>query len=198
MLKKALFLLSIIFATVTTHAQTADEVYNQYLDFNLARLQGETDKALTLGQDLIPNVDKLKDNTRISFYYAIGNLFENDSQSVKAVEYYEKVAAAVPNYYVVQRALGYLYMKQVNEISDKLNAAKSDINENKRLTALYIAAAKKALPHLEKAQACDPNDDTLALIKLLYKNTRDIQGAATLNTRLKELSKNCIDLLDDK
>jgi tetratricopeptide (TPR) repeat protein len=198
MLKKVLLLLSIIFAAVTTHAQTADEVYNQYLDFNLARLQGETDKALTLGQDLIPNVDKLKNNARISFYYSIGNLFENDNQSVKAVEYYEKVAAAVPNYYVVQRALGYLYMKQVNEISDKLNTAKSDINENKRLTALYIAAAKKALPHLEKAQACDPNDDTLALIKLLYKNTNDTQSAATLNTRLKDLSKNCIDLLDDK
>ncbi|WP_299470471.1 hypothetical protein [Mucilaginibacter sp.] len=198
MLKKALFLLSITFAAVTTQAQTADEVYNQYLDFNLARLQGETDKALTLGQNLIPNVDKLKQNARISFYYSIGNLFENDSQSVKAIEYYEKVAAAVPNYYVVQRALGYLYMKQVNEISDKLNAAKSDINENKRLTALYIAAAKKALSHLEKAQACDPNDDTLALINLLYKNTNDAQGAATLNTRLKELSKNCIDLLDDK
>ncbi|MCQ6958497.1 tetratricopeptide repeat protein [Mucilaginibacter aquariorum] len=198
MLKKALLLLSIIFAAVTTHAQTADEVYNQYLDFNLARLQGETDKALTLGQDLIPNVDKLKENARISFYYSIGNLFENDSQSVKAVEYYEKVAAAVPNYYVAQRALGYLYMKQVDEISDKLNAAKSDVNENRRLTALYIAAAKKALPHLEKAQACDPNDDTLALIKLLYKNTKDTQGAATLNARLKELSKNCIDLLNDK
>jgi len=198
MLKKALLVLSIIFAAVTTHAQTADEVYNQYLDFNLARLQGETDKALTLGQDIIPNVDKLKENARISFYYSIGNLFENDSQSVKAVEYYEKVAAAVPNYYVVQRALGYLYMKQVNEISDKLNAAKSDLNENKRLTALYIAAAKKALPHLEKAQACDPNDDTLTLIKLLYKNTKDTQGAATLNSRLKELSKNCIDLLNDK
>jgi tetratricopeptide (TPR) repeat protein len=198
MLKKALVLLSIVFATVTTQAQTADEVYNQYLDFNLARLQGETDKALTLGQDLIPNVDKLKQNARISFYYSIGNLFENDSQSVKAVEYYEKVAAAVPNYYVVQRALGYLYMKQVDEISDKLTAAKSDVNENKRLTALYIAAAKKTLPHLEKAQACDPNDDTLALIKLLYKNTKDTQGAATLNARLKELSKNCIDLLDDK
>ena len=198
MLKKTLLLLSIIFAAVTTQAQTADEVYNQYLDFNLARLQGETDKALTLGQDIIPNVDKLKENARISFYYSIGNLFENDSQSVKAVEYYEKVAAAVPNYYVVQRALGYLYMKHVEAISDKLNAAKSDINENKRLTALYIAAAKKALPHLEKAQACDPNDDTLALIKLLYKNTKDTQGAATLNARLKELSKNCIDLLNDK
>ena len=198
MLKKALLILLISFSAVAVHAQTADDVYNQYLDFNLARLQGEKDKALTLGQDIIPNADKLKENVRNNFYYSIGNLFENDGQSVKAVEYYEKVAAAVPNYYVVQRALGYQYMKHVNELSAKINAAQSDINENKRLTALYIAAAKKALPYLEKAQACDPNDDTLTLIKTLYKNIKDTQGLATLNTRLSALSKNCVDLLDDK
>jgi tetratricopeptide (TPR) repeat protein len=198
MLKKALLILFISFSAVAAHAQTADEVYNQYLDFNLARLQGEADKALNLGQDIIPNADKLKVNVRNNFYYSIGNLFENDGQSVKAIEYYEKVAAAVPNYYVVQRALGYQYLKQVDGLSAKINAAQSDINENKRLTMLYVAAVKKALPYLEKAQACDPNDDTLALIKTLYKNIKDQQGLATLNTRLQVLSKNCIDLLDDK
>ncbi|MET3979243.1 tetratricopeptide (TPR) repeat protein [Mucilaginibacter sp. UYP25] len=198
MFKKFILLSFILFAAITTHAQTADEVYNKYLDFNLHRLQGENDVALTLGQDLIPNVDKLKQNARVSFYYSIGNLFENDGQSVKAIEYYEKVDAAVPNYYVVQRALGYLYLKDVEAITTKLNAAKSDINENKRLIALYSAAAKKALPHLEKAQACDPDDDTLSRIKSLYKNMNDAQGAATLTARLKALSKNCIDLLDDK
>jgi tetratricopeptide (TPR) repeat protein len=198
MLKKALLILFISFSAVAARAQTADEVYNQYLDFNLARLQGETDKALNLGQDIIPNADKLKVNVRNNFYYSIGNLFENDGQSVKAIEYYEKVAAAVPNYYVVQRALGYQYLKQVDDLSAKISAAQSDINENKRLTTLYVAAVKKTLPYLEKAQACDPNDDTLALIKTLYKNIKDQQGLATLNTRLLALSKNCIDLLDDK
>jgi hypothetical protein len=72
----------------------------------------------------------------------------------------------VPNYYVVQRALGYQYLKQVNTLSDQVNAAQSDAGENKRLTVLYTAAAKKTLPYLEKAQACDPNDETLTLIKL--------------------------------
>jgi tetratricopeptide (TPR) repeat protein len=198
MFKRATLLIFTIFIALSTHAQTADDMYNKYLDFNLARLQGETDKAIDLGQDIIPNVDKLKENVRNNFYYSIGNLFENDGQSVKAIEYYEKVVAAVPNYYVAQRALGYQYMKQVTDISAKLNAAQSDINENKRLTALYVTAAKKALPHLEKAQACDPNDETLTLIKTLYKNIKDPQRLATLNTRLKALSKNCIDLLDDK
>lgn len=198
MFKKLLLLSSIVFVAFATQAQTTDEVYNKYLDFNEARMYQNTDKALTLGQDIIPNADKLKEGTRLNFYYAIGNLFENDGQSVKAIEFYQKVANAVPDYYVAQRALGYLYLKNVQDITTKLNAAKSDINENKRLTALYATAAKKALPYLEKAQACDPTDDTLAIIKSLYKNMGDTQGAATLNTRLKALSKNCIDLLDDK
>lgn len=198
MLKKALLFISILFSSVAVKAQTADDVYNLYLDFNLARLQGETAKAMELGEQILPDAGKLSDKTRTSFYYSIGNLYENDSQSGKALQYYEKVAAAVPDYYVVQRALGYLYLKQADDISTKLNAATSDAAENKRLTALYNTAVKKALPHLEKAEACDPNNETLSLIKTLYKNIGDAQGAATLGNRLKELSKNCIDLLSDK
>src|SRR6478609_9078497 len=109
MLKKAVILLAIIFSAAFAKAQTEDEVYNKYLDFNLARLQGETDKAMDIGQDILPNAGKLKESARINFYYSIGHLFENDGQSVKAIEYYEKVAAAVPDYYVVRRALGYIY-----------------------------------------------------------------------------------------
>ena len=198
MLKKAILLLLIAFAATITQAQTPEEVYNSYLDFNLARLQGETVKALDIGEQISPNADKLTDKARISFYYSLGNLYENDSQSVKALPLYEKVAAAVPDYYVVQRALGYMYMKQVEDIAAKLNAAKTNPIENKRLTDLYATAVKKALPHLEKAQACDPDNDTLKLIKMLYKNIKDDKGLSTLNSRLATLAKNCVDLLTDK
>jgi tetratricopeptide (TPR) repeat protein len=198
MLKKVILLLIIAFAVTTTKAQTADEVYNSYLDFNLARLEGRTENALDLGEQLMPNADKLTDKARISFYYSLGNLYENDSQSAKALPLYEKVAAAVPDYYVVQRALGYMYMKQVQDIATKLNAAKTDAAESKRLTDLYATAVKKVLPHLEKAQACDPDNDTLSLIKTLYKNIKDDKGLSTLNSRLATLAKNCVDLLSDK
>lgn len=198
MLKKVILLLVIAFAATTTKAQTAEEVYNSYLDFNLARLEGRTENALELGERLMPNADKLTDKARISFYYSLGNLYENDSQSVKALPLYEKVAAAAPDYYVVQRALGYMYMKQADDIATKLNAAKTNAAENKRLTDIYITAIKKVLPHLEKAQACDPDNDTLSLIKTLYKNIKDDKGLSTLNSRLATLSKNCVDLLSDK
>ncbi|MBK0380755.1 tetratricopeptide repeat protein [Mucilaginibacter segetis] len=198
MLKRLYLLLIAVFILSAAKAQTADDVYNKYLDFNLARLQGETSKAMDLGQEIAPNSDKLTDKARISFYYSIGKLYEDDSQTGKALSYYEKVAAAVPDYYVVQRALGYIYAKQAEAIADKLNAAKSDPAENKRLTALYTEAVKKALPHLEKAQACDPTDETLARIKVLYKNIGDTKAASTLKARLAAMAKNCIDLLSDQ
>ncbi|TWR27864.1 hypothetical protein FPZ42_01230 [Mucilaginibacter achroorhodeus] len=185
MLKKLLFTISFVSAIYCCKAQTAEEVYNKYLDYNLARMQGETEKALDLGADLIPNIDKLKPGARNNFYYSIANLYENNDQSVKAIEYYQKVVAAVPDYYVAQRGLGYQYAKQAEALKASGGAA-------------YIAAVRKALPHLEKAQACDPDDDTLKLIKLYYNNINDKTGLATLNERLKKLSKTCVDLLDDK
>ncbi|MBD1364069.1 hypothetical protein IDJ77_09640 [Mucilaginibacter sp. ZT4R22] len=196
--KKVLLLLIAVFAIVTARAQTAEEVYNRYLDFNLSRLEGPTTKALELGEALLPDTAKLTPKARINFYYSIGKLYEDDEQSVKAKIYYERVAAAVPNYYVVQRALGYIYAKQAEVFAGQLNATASNITENKRITALYMAAAKKAIPYLEKAQACDPDDDTLTRINILLKNTKDTQGLATLKTKLATLSKTCVDLLDDK
>ena len=57
--------------------------------------------------------------------------------------------------------------------------------------------ARKALPQLEKAQACDPSDDTLGIIKSLYQKINDQASLSTLDDRLRLLSKNCIDILND-
>lgn len=196
-MKNTLLLFFAVFAIATAKAQTAEEVYNRYLDFNLARLEGRTNDAMELGEKLLPDTAKLTRKNLTNFYYSIGKLYEDDSQSVKALPYYERVAVAVPNYYVVQRALGYMYAKQAEDLADKLNASAGDAKENQRLTKLYTAKIKQALPHLEKAQACDPADDTLTRINLFYKNIKDEQGASTLKNRLAKLSKNCIDLLDN-
>ncbi|MBD1392419.1 hypothetical protein [Mucilaginibacter glaciei] len=196
MFKKIFFIVAVAIASVNAKAQTADEVYNSYLDFNLARLEGRTGEALELGEQIMPNVAKLTDKARTSYYYSMGNLYENDKQSVKALPLYEKVVAAEPNYYVGQRALAYMYGKKVEELSKKLNA--SEGAEYKRLYDLYVAQVKKTLPHLEKAQACDPSPETLALIKSFYKFMKDEQSLKTLNARMAVMSKNCIDLLSDK
>jgi tetratricopeptide (TPR) repeat protein len=198
MLRKIFLLVFIIFAGVSAKAQTADEVYNQYLDFNLARFQGEQDKILGLGEKLLPNAEKLPEKARTNFYFSIGKIYEDNNQLQKASIYYEKVAMAAPDYYVAHRALGYIYLGDVKIIEKKLNASVHDQAINAQLTKDYNNAVKKALPHLEKAQACDPSDETLTIIKLLYKNIHDPRGANTFESRLKELSKNCIDILSDR
>ncbi|MEO7214069.1 hypothetical protein [Mucilaginibacter sp.] len=198
MFKKASLVLFAVFSLFTAKAQTVEEVYNRYLDFNLTRLEGPASKTLEAGEALLPDTAKLTPKQRISFYYSIGKAYEDDAQSIKAQQYYERVAAAVPDYYVVQRALGYIFAKQAESYADKLNATASNITENKKVMALYTAAAKKAIPYLEKAQACDPDDDTLTRITILLKNTKDTAGLANLKTKLATLSKTCIDLLDDK
>ncbi|WP_310102203.1 hypothetical protein [Mucilaginibacter pocheonensis] len=187
MVKKAFLIVFILATSVLTYAQTADEVYNKYADFNLAMLQNEHDKALDLGEQILPDSVKLPPKTRVSFYNGIAKLYEEDAQSIKAIAYYNRVVAAQPNYYVAHRALGYLYIKDI--------AVKAT---DMPVDTTYNAKVKRALPHLEKAQACDPSDDTLTLIKTLYKNIKDQQGLDTLPARLNQLQKNCIDILSDQ
>ena len=173
-------------------AQSADSVYNQLLDFNLARLQGETDKVLDLGEKLIPVADKLPEKARINFYASAGKMYEDNNEPQKAVPFYEKVAAAVPDYYVVHRALGYIYLDDAKKIKKQLDNDPS----SQQLRAGYKNAIIKALPQLEKAQACDPSDETLAIIKTLYENIQDNKGLNTLSSRLKTLRLHCIDILE--
>jgi tetratricopeptide (TPR) repeat protein len=198
MLKRTVLLVFMFFIGLALYAQSADSVYNQYVDFNLARLQGIQDKVSELGESILPNADKLPEKARISFFFSIGKMYEDNNEPEKARPYYEKVAAAVPDYYVVHRALGYLYLENVNAIEKKLNASLNNKPLNDQLAAAYKNAVRKALPHLEKAQACDPSDETLAIIKVLYKNIKDPESLNSLDSRLKGLSKNCIDILTDK
>ena len=175
-------------AGLLAHAQTADKVYDQYLDFNLARLQNEQDKAMDLGEKILPDTLKLPQKVRISYYNSMAKLYEDSNQSVKAIAFYEKVTNALPNYYVAHRALGYLLIKGLTDKTPNEVAA----------AAAYTAKVKAALPHLEKAQACDPDSDTLTLIKSLYQNIKDDKELGTLSARLEKLKKNCEDILSDQ
>ena len=107
------------------------------------------------------------------------------------------VAAAVPDFYVVHRALGYIYLIPAKQLNTKQLAEKPGSIAWLQLNADYKRAALKALPHLEKAQACDPSDETLALIKMLYRNMDDTTGLQSLNARLADLGKKCIDVVTE-
>jgi tetratricopeptide (TPR) repeat protein len=191
--KKTIVLLYILCLAGIASAQTADAVYDQYLDFNLKKLEGSTADALALGEKILPNVAKLSTKTQINFYNGLAKLYEDDNQSVEAIPLYEKVADAQPDFYVVHRALGYLYLKPADELYAKLQSSPGD----KEIEAQYKTAVLKALPHLEKAQACDPSEETLALIKTLYTNIKDKKGLDNLKSRLTFLAKKCVDILTE-
>ena len=183
---------------MSSNAQTKDSVlYNKLGDFDMARFYNDGSKALRIGEDILPDTAKLTSKAKVSFFWRLAKLYEDDQQNAKAIVYYQKVVDAAPDYYVAQRALGYLIDSASEEMHLKLYQLNNSDPAYKSLFESYKNEVLKALPHLEKGQACDPDDDDLDLIRTLYQNIHDEQALNTLNARLTALSKNCIDILSD-
>jgi tetratricopeptide (TPR) repeat protein len=197
MTRRILFFLLLIPAALSSKAQTADTLFNKLADFDLARFNDDALRAIRIGENVLKDTAMLTAKTRISFFDRLAKLYQDDEQDAKALVYYQKVAAAAPDYYVAQRALGYLYDDAAEEIHLKLYQTKKEDPAYLALFDSYKRGVLKALPHLEKAQACDPDDETLDLIRTLYQNIGDIRGLNSLEGRLVSLGKNCVDLLSD-
>lgn len=199
MLKRYLFLSLLCLMATLTKAQTTDTVLlNKLGDFDMAALTEDTYGAVTIGESILVDTGKLSPKIRTAFFAKLAKAYDDADQYGKAINYFEKVAAAEPDYYVARRALGYLYNDQAEEIQLKLYRTPAADPSYARIADAYKKAVLKALPHLEKAEACDPDDDTLDLIKTLYMNISDRPGLQTLINRLPDLKAKCVDLLDDK
>lgn len=195
MLKTVCLFLLII--STSAKAQYNSKVYNQYLDFNEAQFKNQPNIALQKADSILNSSEKLPVKAQIVFYRSLAKLYEDQNQPEKAIIYNEKVLKAVPDYFVSHRALGYLYLLPANNLVDKMNSAKNNANEHQKYQTQYFALVKKALPYLEKAEACDHDDETLNLIKSLYQKLNDKVELAGLNNRLKLLKTHCIDLLNE-
>lgn len=192
MLKKTIIFITILLCTVSAQAQTVDTaaVFDKYLDLNMAMFEGNADNAERIAENIMADTVALPPKARTNYYNILGKLYE-ERHPAEAKVYYERVLAHVPDFYVAHLALGYIYLKEAEEAEKKKQSDPTTANK-----WAYINSAKKAIVHLEKAQACDPNDDTLNTITSLYKKLNDTAGLASLKTRLASLSKNCIDLLE--
>jgi len=199
MLKKVLLIITLVLPVLLAKAQTTDTLLlNKLADFDMSTLNGDNSHAVMLGENILSDTGKLNAKERISFFAKLAKTYENTDEDTKATFYYEKVAAAEPNYYVAQRALGYLYNDKAEACQLKLYITPKHAGDYQKLSDDYRKAVLKTLPYLEKAQACDPDDDTMDLIRTLHMNIHDDQGLNSLNSRLMELKKNCVDLLSDK
>lgn len=188
-----------LFVLITIHAkgQYNTKVYNQYVDFNEAQYKNQPNIALQKADSILASPEKLPTKTQTNFYRSLAKLYEDQNQPQKAIIYNEKVVAAVPDYYVSHRALGYLYLLPGNSLVEKINQSKTNPADQQKYKTQYFSLIKKALLHLEKAEACDHDQETLNLIKTLYQRMNDQTGLASLDKRLKQLRLKCIDLLTE-
>ena len=132
--------------------------------------------AIDLAINILKRSSELTNSQIANLNFNLGRLYEETMEEEKAVPYYESSLILALNYYVTHRALGSVYVKRSDPIV-KINS--------------------KALPHLEKAQACEPDGQSLKQIINLYKNIKNLAAFGTLYARLKKHAVSCVDLLDD-
>lgn len=195
-MKGNLLLFFYLLCTSQVMAQTSP-VSDLYLEFSVERSEGSPVKALAIGEKILAHTERLPQANYDNFNYHMGKLYEVNHEDDKAILFYERVVAAVPDYYVPHLALGNLYLRSAKPLIQKLNASKSERAEYERYLGQYKRILAAALPHLEKAQACDPNEDTLKMLEYIYQSLKTPEKNASLEARLKPLAAGCITLLAD-
>ncbi len=193
-MKQVLFILLGVFCFSIVQAQT---MYDDYVSFNDAFTQNKTVVALRIADKILASKEKLPAKTETNFFAKMANLYDYIDNAEQATLYYRKTLAGAPDYYVAHRGLGYLLLKQSNVLGKKVNASMGDkVNYEKNIAA-YKKCVAECLTHLEKSQACDPDDQTLTIIKSLYHSMKDDAKFATIDERMKALRVNCVSLLTD-
>lgn len=175
----------------------SQDVNNDFLNFKVALYEGKKDSAVFYSNKIIVKAHQLSTKNRAVFYYKLAVFKENKNEKEQAINFYTKSLNNEPNYFVAHLALAYLYSDKANAFAIKINA----LQNNKALRDQYISSyqdnLKKALPHFEKAMACDPNDQVLNSIKRTYSALKTLHSLTTLENRLKILRGNCIDVLPE-
>ncbi|PWS27418.1 hypothetical protein DHW03_07345 [Pedobacter yonginense] len=176
------------------------DIKDLYFDYLQVRMDAdEKPEAKAKAIALLQRSSELSKTQLGNVNYHLGRLYEEDGEIEKSVPYYEESIKITPGYYVPYRALGFMYYKKCKDLAQKLTT----INQSGTGTAGNKASEEfkslslKTAKYLEKSQACDPDVETLGMIKALYKNIKDDRALATLNDRLKALSADCVTLLED-
>src|SRR5581483_10963675 len=121
MTKRYLFLFLFGLIATLAKAQVTDTtLLNKLGDFDIANLNNDSYDALIIGESILPDTAKIPQKSRIIFFAKLAKDYDDTEQDDKATYYYEKVSVAEPDYYVAQRALGYLYNEQAEDIQLKL------------------------------------------------------------------------------
>ena len=173
---------------------------DSYHDFTVYRTTKGNEANINKAKTLLALQDQLTTKQQTNVQYHLGRMYEEVESPESAIPYYEKSLIGEPNYFVTHRALGFIYLTKSRADVKLMNeaVAAKNTSANEKAFTQYKLKVQKALMHLEKYQACEPDDDTLIIITNLYKSIKMPQAIASLPTRLKPLSEKCISLLDDE
>ncbi len=198
MRKKMLTLCVLLGTAFVVNAQnTAKEGYR---DFKLYRTTKGNAESIAKMKTLLQQQDQLSAKQVTNLQYHLGRMHEEIGDPENALLYYEQSLKGEANYTVLHRALGFIYLGKTKPFVKKMNEASAAKNAiaNANAFSKYKDMVLKALPHLEKYQACEPDEETLNMITNLYKSIKDQQLIASLPDRLKTMEGTCVTLLDDE
>ncbi|WP_316739771.1 hypothetical protein [Pedobacter aquatilis] len=200
-MKKTYLLSFLLFITVSSAFSQTKNIEDLYEDYTMLRMTNdEKSKAIAVASDLLKRSSELKEKQIANATYHLGRLYEETNQMNLAIPYYEKSIKLTPGYYVPYLALGSYYFKDCQEMAKKINEAAlaKDITSHKKLTEDYQKLTKSTAAYLEKSYACDPDETTKSKITFLYQSSKNNEALKSFDSRIKELEKGCITLLDDE
>ena len=197
MRKKMLTLCVLLGTAFVANAQNAQQGYH---DFTVYRTTKGNAEHIAKMKILLQQQDQLSPKQVTNLQYHLGRMHEEIGDAENALVYYEQSLKGEANYTVLRRALGFIYLNKTKAFVKQMNEASAAKNATANANAFskYKEMVLKALPHLEKYQACEPDEETLNIITNLYKSIKDQQSIASLPDRLKTMEGNCVTLLDDE
>lgn len=192
-MKKTLSACLILVSTCAA-AQSVEADYNE---FKMLCSVGNAEKALEAAQSIEPRADSLPRLKKAVFFNEVARLYEGKNESEKSLSYYSKVIKLEPHYYVPYLASGYLYLATANRLVPVINASKQNKAKFDTHVAAYKSCLRKAVPLLEKALACDPNEQVAAALNRCYEALKDQNLRNGMKGRVEALGKDCVSLLAD-
>jgi tetratricopeptide (TPR) repeat protein len=193
----AIFLM-VAFKGLKAQNQNIKDLYFDYLQVRMEVLK--SDDAISKAEELLKRSSELNAKQIANVNYHLGRLYEAEEQMEKAIPYYETSIKLTPGYYVPYRALGFYYFSKAQDlyqIAYRIDKLKQKEAYTKAFADFKLMATK-SVQYLEKAQACDADDETLSMIEDLYKQLKEEKSLSDLKARLAKLSVGCITLLDDE
>lgn len=199
-MKRKLLLVSILTLSCLATLAQNNNIADAYLNYKVSRNVKGNAKTIETTLELLKRSSELTPKQLANVEYHLGRMYEEMGTVDSAIIHYENSLKGEPDYSVIHRALGFIYLAKTRPFVTQMNEASKakDPAANSKALGQYKAMVQKAIPYLEKYHACEPDDETLTTITNLYKSLKDNQSIATLETRLKTLGVKCVSLLEDE